>query len=130
MRLLDDDEIQRVDQTYLGPPGRFIGRIRYRVLVFFILIFPLALALVDRTLGLTLWPFIWVLILSGWGAGKLADNLSLDRPVTTSIGQVAHELVTPREPTQGLTVRGPKIKHSPNLAPVASVERSPRVRDL
>lgn len=130
MRLLDDDEIQRVDQTYLGPPGRFIGRIQYRVVVFFIILTPVALALVDRTIGLSLWPFVWTIILCVWGAGKLADNLSLDRPVTTSIGQTAHELVTPRARTQGIRVHGPKITDHPALAPARSVERPRRAREL
>lgn len=32
MRLPDDDEIYDVDQTYLGPPGYYIGRLRYRMI--------------------------------------------------------------------------------------------------
>lgn len=40
MRLPDDDELYEVDQTYLGPPRRYIGEMRYRTIFLFLVIAP------------------------------------------------------------------------------------------
>lgn len=131
MQLLDDDEIQRVDGTYLGPPGKYIGRVRYRVLVFFVLLAPLGLVAIDKTVGISLFPVVWTLMGAGFASGWLADHLTIDRPVTTSISLFFRELSTPREPTQWRRVRGPsKIIKYQGLAPHPSVHRKPRARDL
>lgn len=125
MRLGDDDEVQKVDATYLGPPGKYIGRLRYRVVAIFMLVLPVALYLVGKTVGLGFFPVLWTVIgcmaLSGW----LADNISTDRPISTSIGVTARELVTPRREDRPESTRGPKLRAIPHLSVRHTITRPP-----
>ena len=35
MQVRTDDEIYDVDSSYLGPPGHYLGRVRYKTLLIF-----------------------------------------------------------------------------------------------
>lgn len=55
VQVTTDDEIFDVDAHYLGPPGRYLGRVRYKTLVLFpALFFPLITALYMLGVPMTL----------------------------------------------------------------------------
>lgn len=125
MRLGDDDEVQKVDATYLGPPGKYIGRLRYRVVAIFLLLLPLTLWLVAETVGMGFFPVLWAIIGCAYGSGWLADHLSTDRPIVTSINVTARELVTPRREDRTERINGPHLRTLPHLAIPPTIERPP-----
>lgn len=131
MLLGDDDEIQKVDSTYLGPPGKYVGRIRYRSAGFFMILTPVLLFVVDKIVGLGPWPVIWTVIGSIWLAGWLADNLTTNRPITGSMRMGTGEIGTPRPDKQATHVRGPaRIRVYNRWALEPSIQRPTRSREL
>jgi len=127
----DDDEVQKVDSTYLGPPGKYIGRISYRAAGLFILLAPTLLFIVDKIVGLGFWTVLWSLIgammLSGW----MSDNVTTNRPLTGSIRMASGELFTPRRKAESTKlVRGPERIKVRQLDLRTSVQRPDRVREL
>jgi hypothetical protein len=102
MRLPDDDEIYDVDQTYLGPPGKYIGRYRYRALMVGPLVFLLGLAMLARTgIGFSLLSvgllFLVVARLTTW----VVDHTNQERPIPVLVATFRHELTARRAPHRG-----------------------------
>ncbi|MFE7407172.1 hypothetical protein [Isoptericola sp. NPDC057559] len=108
MRLPDDDEIYDVDQTYLGPPGYYIGRLRYRmiavtpVMVLFGLAFLLKTGIGFTLLSVALTVLV-ALRLSQW----IVDRTTHERPIGVLVATFWHELTAPRLPMRGQQARQP-----------------------
>lgn len=126
MQLGDDDEVQKVDSTYLGPPGKYIGRLRYRVIGLFLVIAVVSLYLVDKVFGLSFFPVVWCLIGSAFAADWASDKLSSDRPLTTTFTAATRELVTPRKDETVVRVVGPNLQTLPHLRHATTIERPSR----
>lgn len=102
MRLPDDDEIYDVDQTYLGPPGRYIGRFRYRAILIGPVVFLIGLVAVNQSgVGYSLLSIGLLAIGTGWLTGWIVDHTSQERPVGVLIQTMAHELTARRALTKG-----------------------------
>ena len=102
MRLPDDDEIYDVDQTYLGPPGRYIGRFRYRAILIGPVVFLLGLVTVNQSgIGYSLLSVGLLAIGTAWLTGWIVDHTSQERPVGVLIQTMAHELTARRAVTKG-----------------------------
>ncbi len=99
MQLVDDDEVYEVDQDYLGPPGRYIGRFKYRSLLVFPLLFIL-LTIVVRPLGVGLGIFslAWTGVLAAWLTRQLVSRVTHERPLGSVLATFWHELSAAREP--------------------------------
>ncbi|MEI7055962.1 hypothetical protein WBG06_09120 [Nocardioides sp. CCNWLW239] len=100
MRLPDDDELYEVDQTYLGPPRRYIGEMRYRTIFLFLVIAPVTLVLL-RKLGMP----VTLLSMGLWLLGasflsmKASDYISAESSAGAWLMTFWHELTTPRVET-------------------------------
>jgi hypothetical protein len=106
VRLPDDDEIYDVDQTYLGPPGRYIGRFRYRAILIGPVVFLIGLVTINQSgIGYSLLSVGLLAIGSAWLTGWLVDHTSQERPVTVLIQTMAHELTARRATTKGHRTR-------------------------
>jgi hypothetical protein len=102
MRLPDDDEIYDVDQTYLGPPGRYIGRFRYRAILIGPVVFLLGLVTINQSgIGYSLLSVGLLTIGTAWLTGWIVDHTSQERPVGVLIQTMAHELTARRAVTKG-----------------------------
>ena len=102
MRLPDDDEIYDVDQTYLGPPGRYIGRFRYRAILIGPVVFLLGLVTINQSgIGYSLLSVGMLTIGTAWLTGWLVDHTSQERPVGVLVQTMAHELTARRAVTKG-----------------------------
>jgi hypothetical protein len=102
VRLPDDDEIYDVDQTYLGPPGRYIGRFRYRAILIGPVVFLLGLVTINQSgIGYSLLSVGLLTIGTAWLTGWLVDHTSQERPVGVLIQTMAHELTARRAVTKG-----------------------------
>lgn len=131
MFLGDDDEVQKVDSTYLGPPGKYLGRIRYRVAGLFVLILPVTLFLADKLIGMGFWIVLWSLIGSMMLAGWIADNVTTNRPITGTIRMTSGEVFTPRRiENKTKLVRGPSRIRVRKLDLHTSVSRPDKVREV
>ncbi|MBO0843157.1 MAG: hypothetical protein J2O46_08225, partial [Nocardioides sp.] len=100
MRLPDDDELYEVDQTYLGPPRRYIGEMRYRTIFLFLVIAPLTLVLL-RKLGMPITLLsvgLWLLGAS-YLSMKFADYISAESSAGAWLMTFIHELTAPRVET-------------------------------
>ncbi|MBC7275349.1 hypothetical protein [Nocardioides sp.] len=97
MRLPDDDELYEVDQTYLGPPRRYIGEMRYRTIFLFLVIAPLTLVLL-RKLGMpvTLLSMGLWLLGASYLSMKASDYISAESSAGAWLMTFWHELTTPR----------------------------------
>lgn len=126
MQLGDDDEVQKVDSTYLGPPGKYIGRFRYRVIGLFLVIFIVALYVVEKLFGLGFFPVVWCAIGAAFLADWAADKISSDRPLTTTLAVGARELTTPRRNDHTVHVVGPAVKNLAHLRHATTIERPSR----
>lgn len=97
MKLPDDDELYDVDQTYLGPPGRYIGAMRYKAIFAWLLVAPLLLVVFQRlrvpisllTIGLTF-------LLSIYLAQIIADRATSERSVLHGLTSFWKDLSAPR----------------------------------
>lgn len=100
MRLPDDDELYEVDQTYLGPPRRYIGEMRYRTIFLFLVIAPVTLVLL-RKLGMpvTLLSMGLWLIGASYLSMKASDYISSESSAGAWLMTFWHELTTPRVET-------------------------------
>lgn len=102
MRLPDDDEIYDVDQTYLGPPGRYIGRMRYRAILIGPVVFLLGLVTVNQSgIGYSLLSVGLLVIGTAWLTGWIVDHTSQERPVGVLIRTMTHELTARRAVMKG-----------------------------
>lgn len=131
MFLGDDDEIQKVDSTYLGPPGKYLGRIRYRVAGLFVILLPVLLFLVDRFIGIGFWSVVWTFVGAMMLSGVIADRVTTHRPITGTLRMSSGELFTPRRiESKEKAVRGPSRIRVRKLDLHTTVSRPERVREL
>lgn len=99
MQLVDDDEVYEVDQDYLGPPGRYIGRFKYRSLLIFPVLFLLALIVsIQLGAGIGLFSLAWTALLAGWLTRQVIARVTYERPLGALLATFAHELTAAREP--------------------------------
>ena len=99
MRLVDDDEVYEIDSSYLGPPGRYIGVMKHKVIFLWLIIGPLVGVTMRRlgvefsllTVGAALIAVTGVVL---W----LADRITYERPVGSLVGLLRHEVTAPRAP--------------------------------
>lgn len=110
MRLPDDDELYEVDQTYLGPPRRYIGEMRYRTIFLFLVIAPLTLVLL-RKLGMpvTLLSMGLWLIGASFLSMKASDYISSESSAGAWLMTFWHELTTPRVETRAQYAGGAAV---------------------
>ena len=97
MRLPDDDELYEVDQTYLGPPGRYIAPMRHKAIFAWLGIAPLAFV-IARQLGMQfgLLSVGLLLIATVWAAMVLADHATPERPIGAIASAFWNDLRAPR----------------------------------
>lgn len=97
MRLPDDDELYEVDQTYLGPPHRYIAPMRHKAIFAWLAIGPL-LFVVMHKVGFPFTVLSVGLLLLGvtWAAMSLADHATTERPVSSLFSTFWHDLSAPR----------------------------------
>jgi len=97
MRLPDDDELYEVDQTYLGPPGRYIAPMRHKAIFAWLGIAPLAFV-IARQAGMEfgLLSVGLLLIATVWAAMVLADHATPERPIGAIAASFWNDLRAPR----------------------------------
>jgi hypothetical protein len=97
VKLPDDDELYAVDQTYLGPPRRYIAPMRHKAIFAWIVIGPLTFV-VTHKLGLPFNVLTVGLLLLGtiWLAMTLADKATHEKPITSLFAAFFHDLAAPR----------------------------------
>jgi len=97
VRLPDDDELYEVDQSYLGPPGRYIAVMRHKAIFAWLVIAPLVLVVVRRLdVPLTLLTGGLLTLFTIWAAMKVADHTNAEVPFGALVQTLRNELVTPR----------------------------------
>jgi len=108
MRLPDDDEIYDVDQTYLGPPGYYIGRLRYRMIAVTPVMVLLGLALLLKTgIGFTLLSVALTVLFSLRLSQWIVDRTTHERPIGVLLATFWHELTATRMPMRRQQGRQP-----------------------
>lgn len=97
MRLPDDDELYEVDQTYLGPPHRYIAPMRHKAIFAWLGIGPLVFVVLHKV-GFPFTVLSVGLLLLGvtWAAMSLADHATTERPVSALFAAFWHDLSAPR----------------------------------
>lgn len=108
MRLPDDDEIYQVDETYLGPPGRYIAPMRQKAIFAWIIIGPF-LAVVLMKLGMP-WTLLTVgLFVIGvtWLAMWIADHTTPERSFGSLLATFKNEVSAKRETRKQYRAAGP-----------------------
>jgi hypothetical protein len=97
MRLPDDDELYEVDQTYLGPPGRYIAPMRHKAIFAWLGIAPLAFVIARRVgMEFSLLSGGLLLIATVWAAMVLADHATPERPIGAIAASFWNDLRAPR----------------------------------
>lgn len=98
MMLPDDDELYEVDQTYLGPPRRYIGNFRYKAIGAFLAIGPLTFVVL-RQIGmpnhLLTWGLATMFVLGVSGA--IADLATAERPISSLFATFNNDLRARRD---------------------------------
>lgn len=109
MRLADDDELYEVDQTYLGPPGRYIGTFRFKAIAAWLALGPLTFV-VMRQIGVPMNLLTIGLTVMGisTAAGAIADVATPERPVGSVFATFFNDLRArrPESKTQSVTATG------------------------
>lgn len=107
MRLHDDDEVYEIDGSYLGPPGRFIGVMRYKVIFLWLVIGPV-LFWVVRMLDIELSLLTGGLLVIGITAlvGWLADRITPERSISDLAGTFWADVKAPRASTRTTQAHG------------------------
>ncbi len=102
MRLPDDDDIYEVDQDYLGPPGRYVGRVKYRSIAVFPVLF-LLLTVVQRQVGIApgVFSILWTVVIASYLTGEVISRTTYERPLSALLWTFWHELSAERSPTKG-----------------------------
>jgi hypothetical protein len=97
MKLPDDDELYSVDETWLGPPKRYIAPLRHKALFTWVIVGPVAFVIAVK-LGLPLNVLTVGLLMLGtmWAAMTLADHVGPERPVSSLFAAFYHDLSAPR----------------------------------
>lgn len=117
MRLPDDDEIYDVDQTYLGPPGYYIGRLRYRMIAVTPVVVLLGLAFLVKTgIGFSLLSIALTVLVSLRLSQWIVDKTTHERPIGVLVTTFWHELTAIRQPVKGLQARRPSAFRSRSTA--------------
>lgn len=100
MRLVDDDELYEVDQTYLGPPGRYIGTFRFKAIAAWLALGPLTFVVMRQT-GVPMNLLTVGLTLMGISvaSGAIADAATPERPVTSLVATFMNDLKARRRDT-------------------------------
>lgn len=107
MRLPDDDEIYEIDQSYLGPPGRFLGVFRYKALAVYALVGPLHFVILRKVgIPLNLLTVGLVLLWLWWLTSTVADLITYERPMRAVVGTGWNELRGRRASTTQLHADG------------------------
>lgn len=97
MRLDDDDEVYLIDQSYLGPPGRYIGVMRYKVILLWLLIGPVVFVMLRRAgVPMTLLSVGLSVLLIHELVGWLADRITSERSFLATASVFWHEVTAPR----------------------------------
>lgn len=110
MRLPDDDEVYEVDQTYLGPPGRYIAAMRHKAIFAWLVIAPLVLVMFRRLdIPMTLLTGGLAFIFTLWAAMKVADHTNEEVPVAAALRAFWNELTARRPPRGALRASGSGI---------------------
>lgn len=113
MRLVDDDEVYEIDSSYLGPPGRYIGVMKHKVIFLWMVVGPIVFVTMRRVgieLGL-MSVGLGVLVVTGivlW----LADRISYERPVSSLVAGLWHEIGAPRAVTRSEAAAAPDLWES------------------
>lgn len=122
MRLPDDDEVYEVDGTYLGPPGRTIGRLRYKAVGVFLALGPL-LAVILTRIGFH-WNFLtgglFVIVMARI-ARSAADHITYETPIAGRFITIGNELRAARE--QSITHIATGANFATMTAPPKGVQR-------
>lgn len=106
MRLPDDDELYEVDQSYLGPPGRYIAVMRHKAIFAWLVIAPLCLVVVRKMdIPITLLSGGLLAIFTVWAAMKIADHTNTEVPFGALMQTFRNELTAPRPPRNTDTAR-------------------------
>lgn len=100
MHLPDDDELYEVDQTYLGPPGRYLGQFRFKAIAAWLAIGPLTFVTMNKvgapltllTVGLTVLAVTAV-------AGAVADVATTERPLGSVVASLVNDVRAARPPS-------------------------------
>lgn len=110
MRHPDDDELYEVDQTYLGPPGRYIAPMRHKAIFAWLVIAP-TLAVIVRRLDLpvTLLTGGLLLMFTLWLAMFIADHVGSETPAAALFTTFRNELTTPRPHVRGEQAGGVRL---------------------
>jgi hypothetical protein len=107
VKLPDDDELYDVDQTYLGPPRRYIAPLRHKALFAWLVIGPLTFVAAARVgLPLTLLTVGLLLFATVYAAMTLADHITPERPVTSLFTTLWHDITARRADTDHHQTKG------------------------
>jgi hypothetical protein len=110
MRLPDDDEIYDVDQTYLGPPGYYIGRLRYRMIAVAPVLVMIGLAMLYRTgIGFSLLSVTLTVLVALRTSQWIVNKTDHERPIGVLLATFWHELTAVRRPTKGFRSQHPSV---------------------
>lgn len=101
MRLDDDDEVYEIDSSYLGPPGRYIGVMKHKVIFLWMIVGPIVGVTMRRlgveftllTVGLAVIAVTGVVL---W----LADRITYERPIGSLLTSFWREITAPRDATR------------------------------
>lgn len=102
MRLPDDDDIYDIDQDYLGPPGKYIGRFNYRTIAVFPAVFFVELVVMNMAgVGFGIFKILWALLIASYLTGQVVDRTTYERPLKSLFVTWWHELTATRPTTRG-----------------------------
>ena len=100
MLIRTDDEMYRVDRTYLGPKGRrFPFRATYRAYgIWLVIVVVLGFGSLRLGIPVSLASVLLILTAAVWITIKVGLHLDYDRPLRAMVWVVWHEVTAPREP--------------------------------
>lgn len=100
MLIRTDDEMYRVDRTYLGPKGRrFPFRATYRAYgIWLVIVVVMAFGSLRLGIPVSLASVLLILTAAVWITIKVGVHLDYDRPLRAMVWVVWHEVTAPREP--------------------------------
>lgn len=111
MLVRGDDEIYEVDSSYLGPPGRYLGRMRYKTLLIFpALYFPVLAVMYSMGVPMTLLTVGGSFLICLKINQLLGKRFTRLTPVGAVFAQFLAELTAPRPEAE-------KPQMSPLLTP-------------
>ena len=120
-----DDDLYRVDQHWLGPPGRAFPRpIRWQAVGIGVVLLVLSLILVMGVLSVPWsgWSVTVVLGLTYLGTKRIVDGLGHERTIRSLARSAINDLTSPRPAVK----RNRKIRNAPQT--VSIPEQIARVR--